>query len=318
MLQHRFIEALAYKLRKWRLGPRHRHLVCWGRYFALRRHGVLHEMYCRGRHIASARNISQIKNSFNGPCFILGAGPSLGEIDVARLRGFDLMTLNGAISKLLDHGLAPRHHVMIDRRAFEKQFPIVRAALESAENCFFSHSGAARICERDAELLKSPRLYLLEAIGERYDEPKLNPAEFHARFSAEPGIYLSPDHQSGSRIGFSCAGDHGFFASRTVAVWAVQLAYYLGYREIYLLGMEFGATGAGHFYDAASVAAHNTLMKAYDPNIKVCFELAAKAAAERGFEIFNLTPRSLLSANTVPRMSLEDALARINRTRAVQ
>lgn len=71
--------------------------------------------------------------------------------------------------------------------------------------------------------------------------------------------------------------------------------------------MELGATGSGHFDNVDDIRA-NSLAKDYEPDIRVCFELARKAADEHGVSFFNLTPVSLLSSDIIPRITLSDAL----------
>ena len=276
--------------------------------FELRRTGEEHAVYWQHRRVASVKSYHQLKNAFGGCCFIVGSGPSLTDLDIGRIARFDAITLNGAILKYTQAGLAPRHHHMAHRTVFRRHLDYARAGLECGAQCFFPYLGISNLCETEPSLLSRPNLYLYESIDKQHDRPRLSAQQFYDTYSEVPGIYLSSAYRDRrGTIGFNYQTDHGFFTSNTVSVSALQIAFYLGYSTIFLLGMEFGATGKSYFYNHTPEA-DNDLMKNYDPDIKVCFELARQAALDHAVKIYNLTPHSLLTPDIVPKITLEEGL----------
>lgn len=304
------LSRLARKVRKFTLGRALRHMAHTHPDFQLTRQGDVHEVKWKDASIAHVKGYQQLKNAYSGCCFIVGSGPSLQDLDIQRIAGFDAMTLNGSIAKYLDAGLYPRHHHMAHRTVFTRHLDYARRALESGTQCFFPYLGISKLCEADPRLVAYPSLYLYEAIDKKHDHRRLTSQQFWNTYSREPGIYMSERFQDRrGTIGFNAGSEHGFFTSNTVSVSAVQLALYMGYRTIFMLGMEYGATGKTYFYNQTPETI-NDLMQNYDPVIKTCFELAKQAADEQGFEIYNLTPHSLLTEDIIPRLSLEDAIRR--------
>jgi hypothetical protein len=277
--------------------------------FHLLRKGGTHQAFWHGAHVASVQSCLNLKNAFSGPCFILGAGPSLGQVDVDRLGPYATMTLNGAIQRYAD-GRRPTHHVMVDTNVITRHPEFAIKGINGGAHCFFAYKCLSRICEHDPALLGAPNVRLIEAIDKKYDQPPSPRRAFFERYRAAAGIYLpEPDTGGSPRIGFSAVPELGFFGSRTVAIWAIQLAYMLGYRALFLLGMELGATGSHHFYDVGHASGIGRGRDHYETDIKRCFMLARQASIELGFTIHNLTPVSRLSGEIVPRMTFEEALA---------
>jgi Kdo-III transferase WaaZ len=296
------------ELRKLSLGKRYRHRTRFPRQFSLRRGEHFHEILWANRSIGYVKNFAELTGRFKGACFIVGSGPSVRNFDIRRIASFDTITLNGAILKFIASGLAPRHHLMADRWSFIKSFEFARSGLQSGATCFFPDSGIGQICAEEPALLRYSNLYCIDGIDKRYDRPRLEPHEFYEKYRSDREIYLSEDYRDRrGAIGFSSSPEHGFFSSKTVAIWAVQLAYVLGYRRMFFLGMELGATGNTHFHDAEG-AQTNELNKFYEPDIRVCFQLAKQASKVLGFEMYNLTPDSLLTADIVPKMTFDHAL----------
>ncbi|THF57659.1 hypothetical protein [Pseudothauera rhizosphaerae] len=296
-------------IRRLRLGTAYRHQLTCHPDFGLERHEDGCSVLWRGRRVGRVGLVGPLKNRYGDHCFTVATGPSLGEVDLGRLAGHDCISLNCAIRKFAEAGMRPRHCVIVDRRIFENQWECVRDSITSGANCFFSAVGLSRICEREPELLGHDNIFLIEAIGRRFGFPGVDKERFHAAYRDDPEVVLDPEHAAQARtIGFSLNADKGFFPGKTVATWAVQLACFLGYRSNYILGMDLGGTGKAHFYGDNRMRPPDFL-KDYDPYIRVAFELARRAADDRGFRIFNLSAHSTLPAEIIPKISLEEALA---------
>jgi KDO transferase-3 len=293
-----------------RLGAGFRHQYACHPAFDLQRHADHCTVLWRGRAVGRVGLVGTLKDRFAGDCFTIAAGPSLREVALDRLAPHDCFSLNCAIRKFGDAGMRPRHCVIVDRKIFENHWPCVRDSITSGALCFFSAVGLSRICEREPGLLGYDNIFLIEAIERRFGIPGIEKTEFFDAYRNDPDVLLDAAQAARSKtIGFSLNAEKGFFPGKTVATWAVQLARYLGYRSNYILGMDLGGTGKAHFYDDKG-ARPPDFLKDYDPYIRVAFELARRAADQQGFEIFNLSSQSTLPAEIIPKISLEQALAR--------
>jgi len=286
--------------------------------FSLHRQKRLHEVYSSGRLIASIPDCIQRKNTCSGDCLVVGAGPSLKEADVRLLKTLDTFALNGSIKYMLKTGIMPTHYVISDKDAVILNFSQLEVALSRHAHCYLTPKSLYNLYKLNPTLLSSETLSLIEAIDRKYDRARPTQRRFYQQYKAHEGIHILEKykHRRGT-IGFNFCQDVGFFTSRTVSIWALQLACYLGYRRIFLIGMDMGATGNSHAYAEENGIRRNSGRKAalkqhfstdhFSPDIEECFRLARQAATVHGFQIINLTPVSRISENLIPRMTVTEA-----------
>jgi len=249
-----------------------------------------------------------LQNSFKSNCFIIASGPSLAEINLTEIADYETISLNCAIKKFIDVNLKPTHCIIVDHRVFERQWNCVELSILSGANCFFSYEGLSRICERDPKLLTHGNIYLIESVTRKYGVPRLSKELCKKTFSIDPDFFIDNSLTESARsIGFSCNLEKGLFSGKTVATWAVQLAYCLGYRQLFIIGMDLGGTGKKHFYQDNNNPSPDFL-KDYEPYIRICFELARQASIAKQFAIYNLSKDSTLPHEIIPKVDIAEAL----------
>lgn len=307
MARQKFLTKLRLKWRRFRLGERfHHHYQCHPR-FSIVRGDNAHEILWDGKKIAAVGHIKSLRQHFKGSCFVIASGPSLNELDLADLQGFDTLSLNCAIKKFVASQMVPTHCVIVDRRIFEKNWDCVEASIRSGANCFFSYVGLSRICERAPELFKQGNIYLVESLGRFFGVPRPDLDAFQQRYRHDPDLFMDESFPTNGVIGFSVDAEKGFFSGKTVATWGVQIVNYLGYNKQFIAGMDLGGTGKSHFYGASSNKIPDFLAD-YDPYIKGCFEQARRAAEAGLFSIYNLSEHSTLPHEIIPKISYHEAL----------
>jgi KDO transferase-3 len=299
-----------YKLRRLRRPRPLKHLALADPRFALRAApdapGVSHILW-KGRVAGQTRPLSEVRGAERGDCFIVCTGPSLDEIDFGLLRGRATLGVNGAIHKFQEHGFSPDYYAVVDTDFFESRFPLVERAIRGGAKFFTSFAGLSRICERKPELLGRTAFYLHDLLNTWYARPRMPAAEFDAWAAADADLLLHPDHPlRGGLIVFSKYLATGAFCGQTVAFRATQIAYYLGFRRVFLLGMDLG--GAARFYESGRAARRSNLDRHFEDFIRPAFECAREICRREPFEIYNLSPRSRLPESVIPKLSLEDAL----------
>lgn len=302
-----FLTKLRLKWRRFRLGKRfHHHYQCDPR-FNIARGDSEHEVLWDGKKIGTVGHIKSLKQHFNGSCFVIASGPSLNEVDLADLQGFNTLSLNCAIKKFTASQQAPTHCVIVDRRIFENNWDCVEASIRSGANCFFSYVGLSRICERAPELLTQGNIYLVESLGRFFGQPRPDLEGFLQQYQHDPDLFMDETIATNGVIGFSLNAEKGFFSGKTVATWGVQIVNYLGYEKQFIAGMDLGGTGKRHFYGASTNKIPDFLAD-YEPYIKRCFEQTRRAADTGLFSIYNLSEHSTLPHEIIPKISYDEAL----------
>lgn len=106
--------------------------------------------------------------------------------------------------------------------------------------------------------------------------------------------------------GFSFDLMQGIYSGYTVAYFALQLAVYMGFKEIFYLGLDLRNQGGNtHFfgYDFHSRNHEHTEF----PRMCRMFEYGARALADRGIGVYNCSPDS--SLDCFPKVTYDYALS---------
>lgn len=311
----RKIHTFIVRRRAKRLGPDWAHLAECHPAFSMERTPDGHRVFWKKKEVGFVRNMQAVKGTGKGPCFLVATGPSMKEVDLSELRGFETISFNGAINLFLGKGMTPNHVLIPDCRIFENCFAFVEKSVLSGVNCFFSYDGLSRICERNPALLRHGNIYLIESINCKYDQPLSATGWPVGPTDSPDGIYMLEDYPDNRKrkgiMGFSCNAERGFFFGRTVAYLGVQLAHWLGNNPVFILGMDLGGTGKAHCYAKASNGKPDFL-RYYEPEIRAPFEIAQRVSEAENFSIYNLSEHSTLPSSIITKITLEEALAIAN------
>ncbi len=269
--------------------------------------------YCihwKGRQVGQTQPLGALHKAEEPQCYLIASGPSLSRIDLDRLTGKVCFGVNGAVASTSDSTVSFRYHLVSDASFVRDRLAMVRQMIESGADCLFSFGALNSLCEQDAALLAHDRLFLLPEINAFYNIPRLAPRAFSEWAAAQAYLTLHSDPQYHTdRVGFSRDIRRGVFTAQTVIFEALQVACYLGYRRIFILGMDLNAVpGQARFYEQGDQVARTRLDRDYGPYIRPAFEVARSVATTAGFEVYNLSPDSRLPGSVIPKITLDDAL----------
>jgi GT2 family glycosyltransferase len=248
------------------------------------------------------RKLRDLRGLHDGEtCVIIGNGPSLNQIDLSLLRGTATFGVNSIF--LADDRLPEplTYYVVEDTAVFEDN---------------------------------------VDRIKEYHAGTKLFPSIYASRFSSEDrgdntiffrmnqGFYgrSGPDGRATRTLGFprfSMDASERLFCGQSVTIINLQLAHWMGFKRVVLIGMDFSYT----IPDDAERTGDRILSKSDDPNhfhpdyfgtgktwknpkldrVLISYHLVDEIYRATGREIINATVGGAL--NLFPRMPLEQALA---------
>ncbi|MBN2225330.1 MAG: DUF115 domain-containing protein [Deltaproteobacteria bacterium] len=144
-------------------------------------------------------------------CFIIGNGPSLNKTDLSLLKDEYTIGVNGIFYKY-------------DELLFKPTFYVVEDAHVVADNL-------KRIHAIDYSIKLFPDVYadIIDSTPDTYF------------FPMDTGFY-DPDHPSFEEPRFSKDITKAVYAGQTVTYVNLQIAYYMGFSEVYLIGVDFSYT----------------------------------------------------------------------------
>jgi hypothetical protein len=156
------------------------------------------------------QHILSYRNKYTGQrCFILGNGPSLSEMNLAPLKNEITIGANGIVNNVAQLGFEPTFLILED----------VKAAYKLHDS---------------AQLKRLKNTIKWVAIHNSYLKFDRNTIFFKTNYPADAAYWF----ENGSN--FSKELHHICYLGGTVTYLALQLAYYLGCKEVYLIGVDHG------------------------------------------------------------------------------
>ena len=212
-------------------------------------------------------NLQQFKNTYsNRRCFIIGNGPSLTPEDLDKIKGEVSFAANRIFYIYDKTEWRPTFYCAQDADVFEDISPKIDLIASESKNCFF-----ASYCKK--YLSKSPANAL-------YYYARLIGAHKSRKFSFDISSYVD--------------------GGGTVTYAAIQLAVYMGFKTIYLLGVDH-KYAANSFNDGklnsddvrksyfAGMPSSIKLTKPNTNNSTISFLEAKRYADKNGIKIYNAT-----------------------------
>lgn len=317
----RLFRKYVQKVRRLRLPRPLKHMADCSPHLQLRpasAGAVDRQLVWRGKVMSTLQSYDSLRGKCSGDCFVVAAGPSLAHVDLRQVAHWPTIGVNGSIVKFLQDGVLPSYYSITDPDFFEHRFSLVHEVLASGALCFFSYKGLSWLCERDASLLSGVPLCLSEIVNRRYFFPRLSPAECDAASERDPDLVLHPTVRlREGLVGFSRNMAKGMFCGQTVGYRGIQIAYHLGFRRVFLLGMDMGELyGRVRFYEAPAASRPSLLQQHYVEFIRPCFEIVKSLCDAGEFEVYNCSLDSRLPESLIPKIPLDDAVALCRQARA--
>ncbi len=208
-------------------------------------------------------------------CFIAGSGPSLAYKDLSFLKKYVVIALNLSILTLDLHGIKPDFNIIADRYQYIRFKEVFKKLTYN----------------------KNIKKIIVSSACDTFPEELIDKNTF---FFPKKLQQVVPSFSKNPLKG-------GFSRGKTVAYDAIQLAYYIGFREVNIIGMdmEFNKKWGtnGHSYEIEENKKFPNLKFAktndfeiqrgspghpeYKDYIEKCMKLAKKAFQEKGRKLFN-------------------------------
>lgn len=260
----------------------------------------------RGKPAAALQPLRPLRDSRRGESsFIVAAGPSIAALDLSAIAGQTLFGVNGSIAKFAGSDVRPSFYVITDANFVLNRFELVEAAFACRPHLFLTAKVMSAICEKNPALLGSAPVSLIETHFCPYNKPRYSREAITRLVEETPTL-----HASSWRIGFSRDIELGLFSAHTVVYYAIQIAAWMGYSPIFMLGTDFGSDGDQvRFYEQREQAQPSGMDRDFDKFIRPSFEVLQQVSRQMpALRVYNLSPSSRLSAEIIPKLSLNEAL----------
>lgn len=260
------------------------------------------------------RSVGRVRPYRPGPAvkrvaFIVASGPSINDLDLRPILDHTCVAVNGSIVKFQELGRAPDHYVVVAKAFVHDRLELLARGLASGAHCWLGSETLLEICRRDPGCLDGAIIHLLDPLEKRYGHDLIEENRLLDRFATDHEV--DADRKRGNL--FSLNPQRGVRLAMTVVYPALQVARYTGASHIGILGMDLSVDNAGgskRFYEAGPKAAPTHLDSHYRDFIEPAFAAVPEVGNRHGFEVLNLSPTSRLPTEALPKVTLDEALAR--------
>lgn len=165
-------------------------------------------------------------------CFILGNGPSLNKIDIKKLDNEITFGVNSIYLMTRNNGFLPTYFVVEDNLVFEEN-------------------------KKEIDAYQGP----IKLLPERYLSQLENKAGC-MQFDMDTSFYNRSKRDLYAVPHFNLGSEPKFYCGQSVTYINMQLAFYMGFSEVYLLGMDFSySKPSSHEQKGNHISSHGE-----DPN----------------------------------------------------
>ena len=270
-------------------------------------------IYYRKQLICYTKPLIELKQFKQSCCFIIATGPSIKQLDLSLLQDQCLFAVNGATALTDSAGLNFQLYTVIDPSFARHKLNLIKTAIDAGAHCLFSYRVIKAICDQDPELLKCAKVYLVEEPNKQFDGLSLSADKFYFYAKANPAFTLHDKQRpENTKVGFSKNLELGAFDGGTVAFWATQIAYYIGFEQVFIVGIDLGSNTnqAMRFYENEQNQLPSYLADDYDTLIKPAFEcLATTLQQHPEIQFYNLSLTSRLPDTIIPKIDFTAALS---------
>jgi KDO transferase-3 len=262
---------------------------------------------CEGEKTILLKDFNACRNKYSGCLFLLASGSSAATFPISKYAHIPFIAMNGSIKRLVDENIKPLFYMCDDKGFVTARPDLAMMGVKQAQHIAMSLKCLQTLHKFDPEALASQHVYLLERVNRYYDQKPLSDRHFAWSIRRDPDMVsgFSLLKQKPNRIGFSRNLRKGYFAGRTIPYAATQLAYSLGFRKVFIIGMDLRAS-TGRFYEQKHDALPTSLDDDFNKFILPSFKIMAdKVIAKEDFKVYNLSIESRMPADILPKIHLE-------------
>lgn len=253
--------------------------------------GRIERFTWRGREVPLMHR-AELRRPRGQTCHLIASGPSVAQIDYAALPMQNVIGVNGAIALLERAPIQFSYYCILDAGFVRLRPDLARRIVACDLVLFVTPIVLARLLETFPDRAFRCRLYLVDDIVNR----ALQPASSREALRADPALAArAAFFDEGECLGYSFDIDNGFFHGGTVAYFALQVATWLGFTEVYLHGIDLrNAATTPRFYETMETRMQTRLDVDFAGMIEPAFRHASKVLRRRGVRVINLSRDSAL------------------------
>lgn len=264
--------------------------------------GAISHLVYRSKNVPLV-DLSTLKGGFTGSVLLTATGPSIKKIDFAAIPHIPTVGVNGAwhLNKHLDF----KFYIIVDMLFVDNKPDIIKEIIEKEDLVLFTTMhGIIRIIDNfTIDKIKCKLAVIEDKCYPVYKE-KISNTDIYNKFNSNKEIAFSTENIN---IAFNHDIRNGIFDAGTVIYWALQILAFLGFKNIYIAGLDMTNFTTPRFYETKNNMLPSFLAEKLQDIIIPAFSLASLELKKDGIDVINLSPESAIPSHIFPKMDYRDA-----------
>lgn len=237
--------------------------------------------------------LSELHNSCQGEALLTATGPSVNTLRFENLPLMPTIGVNG--SYFLHRQVDFRFYVIVDMGFIDSQPEIVRNVIQRSELTLFTTvHGVARIIDKFTLTGIRCRLAVVEDAAFKIYHPKINAGALRKHYGSDRSVRFSDDCHE---VAFNQDIRRGIFDASTVVYWALQIISFLGFKQLFIAGLDMNNFHLPRFYETAQSMLPTFLPEKVESLVIPAFSHASKVMRNNRISIKNLSVNSAISSD---------------------
>ncbi|HKN03336.1 MAG TPA: sugar glycosyltransferase [Buttiauxella sp.] len=253
--------------------------------------------------IITLQNLSTLKDSFDGNALLIATGPSIKKIDFSAIKSIPAIGVNGAwhLNDLVDFSI----YIIVDMLFIDEKTELLKQIVGKKNLILFTTMhGVVKLVDKFSLKNIKCKLSIIEDKCSQIFKPQIPFNEIYSTFFPQPQITFLPERKN---IGFNYDIRNGVFDAGTVVYWALQILSFLGFKKIYIAGLDMTNFSSPRFYETKDNMLPSFLDEKLHDIIIPAFTLANQALSNKNIDVINLSLDSAIPSSIFTKLDYRDA-----------
>ncbi|CAI0770001.1 sugar glycosyltransferase [Serratia entomophila] len=237
--------------------------------------------------------LTELQNCCRGEVLLTASGPSVNELCFDPLSAMPAIGVNGAY--FLHQRVNFRFYVIVDMGFIDRRPDILSDIIrQPGLTLFTTVHGVARIIDKFTLSGIRCRLAVVEDAAFKIYHPKINAGALRKHYGSDRSVRFSGD---GHEVAFSQDIRRGIFDAGTVVYWALQIISFLGFKQLFIAGLDMNNFHLPRFYETAQSMLPTFLPEKVASLVIPAFSHASEVMRNNHISIKNLSVNSAISSD---------------------
>lgn len=256
-------------------------------------------------------DLISLKNSFSGELIIIASGPSVNQINFTKSSTVTTLGVNGSyhLKGTVNFNL----YIITDIHFFSQRSDIVKQIISDNQLLLFVQvDGLVKLIDQFGKTNILCKIALIEDAFKLTYGPIRTITELENDKNRNKSIYFYHNNYINHEpIAFETNILQGIFPAKTVVYWALQIVAFLGFKTIYLAGVDMNNFSSPRFYETTDNITYSQLELDFEKNILPAFEHASSVLKKLDISVINMSLNSALSTNIFEKKSYDEIFSKL-------